>query len=173
MYIGDKVSKIKFEPNKIYKLEHQDVQVKAGRDAKPIEWFCNEMFDLNEEQLVGLSNIKDSSNLSFITFRIMDHFTTKMLDPEFPKPITSRGFESKSTFAKFHVPTKYLLRDKMKAQGNFIAEIVDAKDKSVIGRVFINLGSYSYPIAKKTTVPHKYKKRIMAEMREKKVRIQV
>lgn len=104
---------------------------------------------------------------AILNFRIFDHFTTKLLDPDFPKPIQSRGLESKSWFAKFVVPTKYLIRETNKSQGNFIAEIVDAKEKSVIGRVFINLGSYSYPIAKKTVIPHKYKKYILAEKSKK------
>lgn len=51
----------------------------------------------------------------------------------------------------------------MKAQGNFIVDLVDAKEKSVIGRIFINLGSYGYPIAKKVVIPHKYKKKIFAD----------
>ena len=58
---------------------------------------------------------------------------------------------------------KYLLRDTTKAQGNFIVDLVDSNEKNVIGRIFLNMGSYGYPIAKKVTIPHKYKKKILVE----------
>lgn len=155
--MGSKIERVKYKPNKIYRLEHQDIDVKAGKEVTPLEWFCNDMFELKEQNLSALND--DPA----INFRIMDHYTTKFLDPDFSKPVKMHGFESKSTFGKFKVPMKYLIREKTKAQGNFIAELVDSKEKCVVGRVFLNLGSYGYPIAKKTVLPHKFKKVVYAD----------
>ena len=83
------------------------------------------------------------------------------------------GFEGKTPFAKFRVPMKYLVREENKAQGNFVVELVDPKETLVIGRVFINIGTYGYPIAQKTKLHKHYRKSILSEKptKQKKARV--
>jgi hypothetical protein len=56
LFIGSKTQTVKYEGNKIYKLEHQDVEVKVGKEVVGTEWFWNDMFELTEGNLYALAN---------------------------------------------------------------------------------------------------------------------
>ena len=68
-----------------------------------------------------------------------------------------------SVFAKFYIPLRYLLRSGLKSQTNLITDVVDPKQKNIIGQIYLNLGSYGYQIANKHNIGSKYKKKIMVD----------
>jgi hypothetical protein len=157
LHLGSKFKKVQYKPNKIYSLEHQDIEVKGEVNVQPLEWFCNDMFELHDAEIISLiKNYKDE----YLCLDIYRHGKV-------------HGFEGKWAFAKFKVPMKYLVREENKAQGNFVVEMVDPKETCVIGRIFINIGTYGYPIAQKTKLHRHYKKSILSEKptRQRKVRI--
>lgn len=68
-----------------------------------------------------------------------------------------------SHFAKFYIPLKYFLRSKKKAQTNLITDIVDLKKKNIIGQIYLNLGSFGYQLANKTSLKSKFKKKVLVD----------
>lgn len=69
LFVGSKLQKVKYEPNRIYRLEHQDVNAKISKEVQSAEWFWNDMFEFEQVDqdstiIFRLANIKVFHNIN-------------------------------------------------------------------------------------------------------------